>query len=231
MAFGVDSLKRYHITGVFGEAENGKTTYMVSELLNAVRTNEHYDEVYCNLKSVCESTPKIKFIDYRGLVSFKGPTKNGVARCLIGLDQFHKYLDARESGSIKNIKSTQTFIESRQHGFDTIYTTWMKSIIDKRVRPFTNLFVLAQRGRRGFEYDRIDKDAGTDLPFMRMPWEKADQVWKKFDSTELIEDPSIDQVIAEERKKRRDEAPQPAPLAENVEIPSQGPVGDLLGQL
>ena len=196
-------MNRYHITGVFGEAENGKTTYMVKYLNQQANTREHYDEVFCNLKSVSEANPKIKFIDYRGLVEFKGNTEKGIAKCLIGLDQFHKYLDARESNSLKNILTSQTMIESRQHGFDTVYTTWMRSIIDKRVRPFTNLFVLAQRGVRGFEYDRIDKNAQTELPMVRMDWPLAQQVWRLFDSTELIEDPTIDEVIAEEKKKRR----------------------------
>jgi hypothetical protein len=36
-----------------------------------------------------------------------------------------------------------------------------------------------------------------------MPWERAQDVWKKFDSTELIEDPTIDQVLAEERARRK----------------------------
>ena len=205
-------MKRYHITGVFGEAENGKTTYMISELVHQARSGIYYDEVYCNLHSVCDRFPKIKFIDYRGLVNFRGPTKDGIARCLIGLDQFHKYLDARQSNSLKNIITSQVFIESRQHGFDSIYTTWMKSAVDKRVRPFTNFFVLAQRGMRGFEYDRIDKEASTE-EVVTMPAAAAQQVWRLFDSTELIEDPSIDEVIAEEYKKRKEmkaAAAQPA---------------------
>ena len=196
-------MKRYHVTGVFGEAENGKTTYMVKYLNQQANTNQHYDEVYCNLKTACEANPKIRFIDYRGLVGFRGPTKDGVARCLVGLDQFHKYLDARESNSIKNILTSQTMIESRQHGFDTIYTTWMRSIVDKRVRPFTNLYVLAQKGSRGFEYDLVDKDAGAELPLVTMPWELCRKVWGLFDSTELIEDPTIEEVLAEERGRRK----------------------------
>jgi hypothetical protein len=176
---------------------------MISELVHQARSHQHYDEVYCNLRSVCEQEPRIKFIDYRGLVGFKGPTRDGIAKCLIGLDQFHKYLDARQSNSLKNIITSQVFIESRQHGFDSIYTTWMKSAVDKRVRPFTNYFVLAQRSPRGFEYDRIDKDAGTE-DIVTMPYEACRQVWKYFDSTELIEDPSIDEVIAEEFAKKKE---------------------------
>ena len=194
-------MKRFHITGVFGEAENGKTTWMVADLNHQADTGFYYDEVYCNLKTACKT--KIRFLDYRGLLSFHGKTEDGIARCLVGLDQMHKYLDARESNSLKNILTTQAMIESRQHGFDTDYTTWMRSVVDKRLRPFTNRYILAQRGSRGFEYDSIDKDAGAEMPFTRMPWERAQDVWKKFDSTELIEDPTIDQVLAEERARRK----------------------------
>ena len=194
-------LKRYHITGIFGEAENGKTTYMISDLNHQADSGQFYDEIYCNLRSACKT--KIKFIDYRGLVNFRGKTENGVARSLIGLDQMHKYLDARQSNSIKNILTTQVFIESRQHGFDSDYTTWMKSAVDKRVRPFTNLYVLAQRGPRGFEYDRIDKESSSE-DLVIMPWPAAQDLWRRFDSTELIEDPTIDEVIAEEYKKRNE---------------------------
>ena len=181
-------MKRYHITGIFGEAENGKTTYMVSHLLTEATTLEHYDEFYCNLHV---QHPRVKFITYEELRRLKCPTEKGTAKALVGLDQIHKYIDARRSNSQQNVDFSQVIIESRQHGFDLIYTTWMRSVVDKRLRPFTNLYVLAQRGYRGFEYDRIDKDAGVELPLVRMPWSKAQQVWNKFDTTELIEDETI----------------------------------------
>ena len=181
-------MKRYHITGIFGEAENGKTTYMVAHLLHEATTREHYDEFYANIHI---DHPRIKFITYSELKALKAPTENGVAKALVGLDQIHKYLDSRRSSSDGNVEFSNTVIESRQHGFDMIYTTWMRSSVDKRLRPFTNLYVLAQRAPKGFEYDRIDKDTGQELPLVRMPWENAQKVWAKFDSTELIEDQTI----------------------------------------
>ena len=188
--------RRYHITGIFGEAENGKTTYMVDKISRELQSGIHYDEARCNLQSVCDRNPKIKFINYHDLVTFRGPTKDGVARTIIALDQFHKYLDSRKSQSPLNILTSQVMIESRQHGFDTIFTTWAKSSVDKRVRPFTNLFVLAQAAVKGFEYEFIDKSAGQ-VQDGGMPWEYARRVWQRFDSTELIEDPTIPSTKAE----------------------------------
>ena len=181
-------MKRYHITGVFGEAENGKTTYMVQHMLHEATTREHYDEFYSNIHI---RHPRIKFITYEELKELKCPTEKGIAKALVGLDQIHKYLDARRSSSKGNSDFSGIVIESRQHGFDMIYTTWMRSAVDKRLRNFTNLYVLAQRGYRGFEYERIDKDAETVLPLVRLPWQMAEAVWNRFDSTELIQDATI----------------------------------------
>ncbi len=182
--------RRYHITGVFGDAENGKTTYMVDKLGRELDSKQNYDYAACNLRSACERDPRIRFVNYHDIVTFRGPTKDGLARTLMGLDQFPKYMDARKSMSPLNIMTSHVMIEGRQHGADFIFTTWGKKSVDNRVRPFTNLFVLAQKGRRGFEYELIDKAAGTIQDGL-IDWDRARRTWKKFDSTELIEDPTI----------------------------------------
>ena len=178
---------RYGITGVFGERENGKTTYMVKHLLKEVHSGLHYDQAFCNIEV---DDPKVKKITYEELIKLKLPAPNGIPRAIVGLDQIHKYMDARRSNSAGNVKFSEVVVESRQHGFDLIYTTWMRSVVDKRLRPFTGLYVLAQRTSTGFEYDLIDKEKG-ELGIVKMPWEMAKQVWSKFDSAELIEDASI----------------------------------------
>jgi len=185
---GSESLKHYHVTGVFGEAENGKTTYMVGEVMSDADLRHDHTEFYSNIHI---SHPKVKFVNREEMLALRCPTDKGIAKGLLAIDQIHKYFDSRRSQSLGNKEFSDFVIESRQHGLDLIYTTWMRSAVDKRLRPFTNLYVLAQRGARGFEYTRVDKDQGTELPFVTMPWARAQQVWNRFDSTELIEDATI----------------------------------------
>jgi hypothetical protein len=181
-------MKRYGIIGIFGDRERGKTTFMVKHMINELNNGINYDIGYANIRI---DHPKIKFINYEGIKNLRLPTQNGTPRAILGIDQIHKYLDSRMSLSKRNVDFSNVMIESRQHGFDPIYTTWMRSAVDKRLRPFTQLFILAQRDSKGFLYDFVDKD-GEDLgPPRRMTWEIAREVWKTFDSTELIEDPTI----------------------------------------
>ena len=180
-------MKHYHITGVFGEAENGKTTYMVKDVIKKLNEGT-YAHAYSNIHI---RHPKVSFIHYDELLKLKAPTEKGLATHLVALDQIHRYVDARRSNSQANVDFSNWLIETRQHGVDLIYTTWMRSVVDKRLRPFTNLYVLAQRGENGFEYDLIDKEAGELGPPRLMPWSMAREVWKQFDSTELIEDDTI----------------------------------------
>src|SRR5437016_421369 len=109
---------RYHVTGIFGDAEHGKTTWMVRNLLKEVESGEYYDEGYSNIhigpdliydpilkKTVHGGHPKIKFLQYKDLISMKYPAPNGTPRVLVGLDQLHKYFYSRRSPSILNVKS------------------------------------------------------------------------------------------------------------------------------
>jgi hypothetical protein len=211
---------RYGITGVFGERENGKTTYMVKHLLKEVHSGRYYDKAFCNIEV---KDPKVELINYKELLELKLPAPHGIPRAIVGLDQIHKYMDARRSNSAANVAFSQMIVESRQHGFDLIYTTWMRSVVDKRLRPFTALYVLAQRAATGFEYDLIDKERG-ELGIVKMPWEMARQVWAKFDSAELIEDVTIPDGTHEQ-------TPPPPPKAEDVKPAKAGTIKSLLEKL
>lgn len=192
---------KFGITGLFNERKHGKTTYAVKELLMKVNSGE-YEEGYSNIhigprikmengREIHFGHPKIHFIDYAQWRALECPTRNGEATALVLIDQLPNYLDSRKSNSKLNIETSRMFRESRQHGWDSIYTTWAKSEVDRRVRPFTDLIVGAYRTKSGFLYKRVVRESGRRLPNVRIPWTMARAVWTYFDSTELIKDETI----------------------------------------
>jgi hypothetical protein len=191
--------QRYHLGAVVGDAETGKTTYMVRRLIKELDSG-NYDQGFCNINI---RHPKIQKITFRELISLKLPAPDGVPRALVGLDQLHKYFDARRSNSILNVKSTEVLIESRQHGFDVIGTTWARSAIDPRYRKFTAMFISSERIRTGFRYEFWDRDSGLK-DVKTMTFEQASlEAWPFFDTSELIEDPTIEEWVRENRGSRK----------------------------
>jgi hypothetical protein len=193
-------MTRYGIIGVFNEREHGKTTFMVKHVVSEVNTGINYDEAFTNIHVgplIEKKTgfhyghPKIHFIDYAGIIALKQPTRNGVPRALLALDQAPNYIDSRASNSLLNRQFSKFVRESRQHGVDLIYTNWMRSEVDRRLRPFTELIVGAYKTPKGFLYKRVLRETGRILPPVRMPWRQAEATWQWFDSSELINDPTI----------------------------------------
>lgn len=199
---------RYGIIGIFNDREQGKTTYAVNYVLDAVRSGDQYDEAFTNIhvgplvddRGYHYGEPKVSFINYAGMMNLRRPTRNGTPRALLLLDQVSNYVDARNSSSRLNIEFSRFIRESRQHGVDLIYTTWMRSEVDKRLEPFTPLIIGAVRTERGFIYNRIDRSDRKHihrLPDEIMPWSIAREVWNYFDSSELIDDPTIPGALRE----------------------------------
>lgn len=198
------AIVRYPIIGVFNEREHGKTTFAVKYVISQIASGALYDEAYTNIhvgpkvreedgRTVHYGEPRIHFVNYAELMALRRPTKNGVPRAIVLLDQVPNYVDARASNTKLNIEFTKWIRESRQHGLDIIYTTWMRSEVDKRLRPFTDLLVSANRDSTGFIYRRTVRktDKIVNLAPVRIPWSQAKAVWSWFDSSELIEDSTI----------------------------------------
>jgi hypothetical protein len=179
-------MMRYGIIGVFGNRTHGKTTYMVYHLMRTLGTI--YTKAYTNIHIT--GLPGVKYVKYEELKGLREPTIRGTPTAIIALDQIHRYLDARRSTSRKNVDVSGFIVESRQHGFDLIYTTWARSVVDPRLRRFTELTVLAQRvgpmeNPKGFVYQRFDHEFGA-LPTQFMDRRTAEQVWQHFDTAELV---------------------------------------------
>lgn len=191
-------MQRYAVIGVFNERENGKTTFMVKDVVSKVHGGM-YDKAYFNIhvgpkvdpKGLHYGDPKIEYINYEGMMKLELPTVRGLPRAILGLDQISNYFDARRSNTKKNTDFSKYVRELRQHGLDLEYTTWMRSELDKRLRPFTNLVVSAVRSPTGFVYEMLDRDRHIAYEPVEMKWPQAEKTWKWFDSTELIKDPTI----------------------------------------
>lgn len=177
---------RYGIIGIVGNREQGKTTFMIRHLIREMQLKSNYNRAACNIRV---RFPGIEYIDsYEGLRNLTAENPKGTPTMIVGLDQIHKYMDARRSMSKKNVDFSQLIIESRQHGFDLIYTTWAMSSIDPRLRKFTELWILAQRTRMGFEYTFTDPNQGIILGTKTLTYQNAEWVWKHFETTELVND-------------------------------------------
>lgn len=173
-----------------GDAEQGKTTYMVREIIKKLNDGT-YSKGYSNI-TIKDS--RVEKVSYEEIKDLRADNKDGVPTALFGIDQLHKYLNSRQSGCSRNIYMNDQIIESRQHGFDVIGTTWARGSIDLNYRRFSPMLVLASgRNRKGFHYTMVDSDRGA-IGQGTMPYEQAADVWKRFDTTELVPDipPSYD---------------------------------------
>src|SRR5437773_9706265 len=107
---------RYVIIGIFNEREHGKTTFAVKYLLSEVNSGINYDDGYTNIhigpkvkkdsygKDIHYGNPKIKFIDYEGMMNLNIPSDNGTPRAILLLDQVSNYIDSRASNTKLNIE-------------------------------------------------------------------------------------------------------------------------------
>lgn len=181
--------QRYGIIGVIGNREQGKSTWMVRHLIREVQSRINYTHGYANLHI---TYPNIDYLDYDGLKNLRAENPKGVPTIIVGLDQIHKYMDSRRSVSKKNVEFSQIIIESRQHGFDLVYTTWARTSVDPRLRKFTDLWVSAQRTNRGFLYTYVETSSGNVIGQKLLSYAEAEHTWKYFATTELVEEYEID---------------------------------------
>lgn len=181
--------KRYGIIGVIGNREQGKSTFMVRHLIRELQSKTNYTHGYCNLHV---TWPGIEFLDYENLKTLHAENKSGVPTMIVGLDQIHKYMDARRALSKKNVEFSDVLIESRQHGFDLIYTTWARTSVDPRLRKFTELWVQAQRTPQGFLYTYIETETGSVIGQKILTYQEAAHTWKYFETTELVSDYEVE---------------------------------------
>lgn len=191
----------YGITGIFNERKHGKTTFMVKDIVSKVHSGM-YDQAFFNIhvgprtrtekgRLIHYGDPRVHFIDYAGLMKLELPTVDGNPRAIVGIDQVSNYLDSRTPHAVRNIQTSKWIRESRQHGCDVEYNDWMRSEVDRRLRPFTDLVIAAYRTPDGFSYRRTIRESGRELKPVKIPWAMAKETWKWFDSTELIKDPTI----------------------------------------
>lgn len=192
---------RYGIIVVVGNRENGKTTFMARHIKRELNLFPVYKKGYSNIKF--RDSPEVTFTNYAGMRLLNASNPKGIPDMILGIDQLHKYADARRSGSRENVEFCDTMIESRQHGFDSIGTTWAMSSIDPRIRKFVELWVLAERKANGFHYTYTDPDRGP-IGELTIPYSEAEKIWRYFSTIELVEDETLSDIAHVNRNERMD---------------------------
>lgn len=195
----------YHIVLWLGQGGGGKTTGMVRDLVKELDEGSMYKNAYTNIKVKHDRVQQIKYEELKDLT---GELKDGKPTTLLCLDQIHKYLDARQSMSPRNVFMSTIVIEARQHGFSLRGTTWARSSIDLRARRFGELQILSERTPRGFHYTMVDANSNRIKSLPIIPYSKCEKYWELFDMNELVEDidprwdPRISNISPSQMKKR-----------------------------
>jgi hypothetical protein len=175
--------REYDLAGIFGNRGNGKTTYLVKRLRSEADEGKEYDEFGANIHI---KDRRIPYYTYEEVQTLQRKAPHGKPRFLLGLDQMHLLFDSRASGTKQNRSFSNVIIQSRQHGFDVLYDTWMSSAIDLRLRRFTPLMILAEKVPQGFSYKFVDTEAGP-IGMRLMTFQYAKQnVFPYFDTSELV---------------------------------------------
>lgn len=194
---------RFGIIIVVGNRENGKSTFMVRHIKRELAMKRVYRQAYTNLTFI--DSPEVIHTNYAGIRQLDAANASGVPDMIVGIDQLHLYCDARRSGSMENVEFCQTLIESRQHGFDIIGTTWALSSIDPRMRKFVDLVVLAERTPRGFRYTYQEPDQVRPMMQITLPFaEAARGVWPYYRTTELVKDDTLTKIASAKKDERAD---------------------------
>lgn len=211
---------RYGIIIVVGNRENGKSTFLVRHIKREIALGSVYKQAYTNL--TFKNSPEIIHTNYAGIRLLDASNKSGVPDTIVGIDQLHLYCDARRSGSKENVEFCQTLIESRQHGFDIIGTTWALSSIDPRMRKFVDLVILAERTGKGFRYTYQEPDQIRPMMQVTLPFaEAARGVWPFYDTVELVKDDTLSEIA---------ELDKPDKLAASKRLAIYQPCGELVAQ-
>lgn len=190
--------KRYGLIGVVGDREDGKTTWAVRHMkmeLNLPMEDRQYVKGYSNLHY--KNSPEIEFTNYAGIKLLDRANERGVPDSVIHLDQIHKYADSMSFATQESKEFIDTLIESRQHGFDLVCTTWSFKAFHPRLRKFIKLWVSASQKTDGFHYDYFDVDAGkiiTPPDGLVLRFDQAKSVWPFFSTGELVRDDTLSRI-------------------------------------
>lgn len=194
---------RYGIIIVVGNRENGKSTFMVRHIKRELQSRKVYRQAYTNL--TFRDSAEVVHTNYAGIRLLDASNASGVPDTIVGIDQLHLYCDARRSGSMENVEFCNTLIESRQHGFDIIGTTWALSSIDPRMRKFVDLVVLAERTPKGFRYTYQEPDQVRPMMQIVLPYMEAQRgVWPYYSTSELIKDDTLTKIAYVKKDERAD---------------------------
>lgn len=160
------------IIGIFGDKGSGKT------LLCTILLKKAYDKgykIYSNYKLNFNFEPitilKLAQLDFNN--------------CIIGLDEAYNYLDARLSQTQQNIILSRLIAQSRKMKVHIIYTAQLMRTVDVRLRNLTDIIILAQKTKKGFEYTIFNS---LSVKTFLLKNSVAKRFYNLYDTYEIIED-------------------------------------------
>lgn len=115
-------------------------------------------------------------------------------RCLLILDEAYAYLESRVSMSKLNRYMSYILFQSRKRGIDIVITAQLSGTIDNRFLDLADMFVVCKQTKEGFLYAFSNGRATT---IKKMSFSKASQIWNKYDTTQVIMPPQMEDLETE----------------------------------
>jgi len=109
-------------------------------------------------------------------------------KCKVILDEAYTYLESRTSMNKLNLYMSYILFQSRKRGIDFIVTAQLADTIDSRFRDLCDIWIVAKQVKDGFLYAISDKQI---IQFRKISFSSASKIWDKYDTTEVILPPQI----------------------------------------
>jgi len=106
-------------------------------------------------------------------------------KALILLDEAYTWLESRVSGSRLNRYVSYVLFQSRKRGLDFVLSAQLSITLDIRFRDLCDLFVLANKQQKGFQYLLVTKS--LKMRSVLLPYGYAEKkLYDIYDTTEIV---------------------------------------------
>jgi hypothetical protein len=136
-------------------------------------------------KKLIKRHPNIQLLDIGNLFHLPYP------KCRVLLDEAYAYLESRVSMSKLNQYMSYILFQSRKRGIDFILTAQLTNSIDNRFNNLCDLNIVAQQIKGGFRYFVTN---GVTIKILFMPYKKAEKIWNKYDTAQVIMPPQMEDL-------------------------------------
>jgi hypothetical protein len=185
------------LVGIFGNFGSGKTL-LLTYLALKYASKKNYD-VYANYHI---ERKRIQYLTPEKFIEINPPDSK---RVFIALDEVYLWLDSRVSTSKVNRLLSWIILQSRKRNMDIGYTAQLSTTVDMRLRAMTDLIVIAENLSNGnFKYTFAwEKGVKTFKRVLVLPYWKAENIFSKYSTREIVEPINIEELKAIFKPKSR----------------------------